>query len=130
MKRNIDGQRGRNDIDKIALRGVNLPNLSESSGVNFQELSKMTMTRKDEKDMVVKSHILTLMKDMEDYLRGVKVINLEAITNTLRPLMSFLSISSVDQPHILYRRMRERVEAIASLYHSEITRIKEAHPDL
>jgi hypothetical protein len=28
MKRNIDGQRGRNDIDKIALRGVNIPNLT------------------------------------------------------------------------------------------------------
>lgn len=106
MKRNIDGQRGRNDIDKIALRGVNLPNLSESSGISFQELSKMTMTRKDEKDMVVKSHLLTLMKDMEDYLRGVKTISLESITTTLRPLMAFIGIAAVDQPHILYRRMR------------------------
>ena len=123
VKRNIDGQRGRNDIDKIALRGVNLPNLNESSNINFQELSKMTMTRKDEKEMVVKSHILTLMKDMEDYLRGVKIISLDAITNTLRPLMSFLSITTVDQPHILYRRMRERVEAIASLYHSQLASI-------
>ena len=106
MKRNIDSERGRNDIDKIVLRGVNLPNLSESSNINFQELSKMTMTRKDEKDMVVKAHILSLMKDMEDYLRGVKIISLEAITNTLRPLMTFLNIAAVDQPHILYRRMR------------------------
>lgn len=129
MKRNIDGQRGRNDIDKIALRGVNLPsNLGDSSGVNFQELSKMTMTRKDEKEMVMKSHILTLMKDMEDYLRGVKIISVDAVTNTVRPLLAFLNITAIDQPHLLYRRMRERVEAIASLYHSELTKIKHAHP--
>jgi hypothetical protein len=37
-------------------------------------------------------------------------------------------VDSVDQPHILYRRMRERVQAIASLYHSEVAKIKGAHP--
>lgn len=47
IRRNIDGQRGRNDIDKIALRGVNLPNLSEQSAVSIHELSKMTLTKKD-----------------------------------------------------------------------------------
>jgi hypothetical protein len=78
--------------------------------------------------MVIKSHILTLMKDMEDYLRGVKIISTEAFTNTLRPLLSFMNVTNMDQPHIVYRRMRERVKAIASLYHSEITKIREAHP--
>jgi hypothetical protein len=78
--------------------------------------------------MVIQSHILTLMKDMEDYLRGVKIISIEALTNTLRPLLSFMNVDSVDQPHILYRRMRERVQAIASLYHSEVAKIKGAHP--
>ena len=59
--------------------------------------------------MVMKSHMLALMKDMEDYLRGVKIISQDALSNTLRPLMSFMNIVTVDQPHILYRRMRERV---------------------
>ena len=88
----------------------------------------MTMTRKDEKEMVVKSHILTLMKEMEEYLRGVKIISVEALTTTLQPLMSFLNIKAIEQPHILYQRMRERVQAIASFYHSDIAKIKETHP--
>lgn len=87
IKRNIDGQRGRNDIDKIALRGVNLPNLSEQSGVNFHELSKMTLTKKDDKEMVIKSHILNAIKDLEEYLRGIKTVSLDNLTNTLRPLL-------------------------------------------